>query len=170
MSSSSRRVVLVFASGALVALAPAAGCSSETTVTEVDAGDAGADASNEPDRIGPAEDTGAPLTEEQCLAACEAKHPAGLPKDQAIDTCWEQKCKGPCVDDTGVFDAGAREAGADGGDAGDGGAGTCKNEVSTGGDACDECTEASCCAEWDGCFDDAACAALNECRSACLEE
>jgi hypothetical protein len=31
-----------------------------------------------------------------CLAACEAKYPAGVPKGDAIDACWKQNCYDPC--------------------------------------------------------------------------
>lgn len=147
-------------------------CSSETTVTEAPA-DAGSDATKPSTPKGDAgggggDDAGGTQTLEECLAACETKHAAGLAKDKAIDTCWAQSCQGPCIDGDGMFDGGT---GADAGDdAGDGGAGQCKNGVETGDDACNACTSAFCCGAWDGCFDDQDCADLNDCRSACPEE
>lgn len=147
-------------------------CSSETTVVE--ATDAGGDASKpsppKNDAGGGTTDAGAEPTREECLAACETKHAAGLAKDKAIDTCWEQSCKGPCVDGNGMFDGGIPDGGDDAGDAGDAGAGQCKNGVETGDDACNACTGAFCCGAWDGCFDDQDCADLNDCRSACPEQ
>lgn len=156
----------------------AVGCSSESTPA-----DTGADAS--PEGGGhtglPAHEAGTGdgtdggdggATTEQCVAACEAKYAAGLTKDKAIDQCWAQSCKGPCVDGTGMFDGGVSDGGDagamdDAGDGGDGGGASCQNGVETGDPACNACTAAFCCGAWDGCFQDKDCAALNDCRSNC---
>jgi hypothetical protein len=45
--------------------------------------------------------------------------------------------------------------------------GSCKNEVDTPSAACSQCTVDACCAEWDACFGDAECTALNACAVAC---
>lgn len=177
--SSSRRssTALVAAFGTLVFAVTASGlaisaCSSDTAPGDpvAEGGvDAGADtrkvveASPEP----PAEDSGV-LTPEQCEAKCKADMPAAAAKYEAVDVCWAAKCKGPCVDGTGVFDAG--EAGTDAGDGGtnDGGTDLCATTYSSGSDqACDDCTEAFCCPSWDGCFNDDSCKAYNECVGDC---
>lgn len=171
----SSRIALALSFVALAAASATgfAACSSSDT-TGTASTDAGSDATrpSTPKSDGGGDAGGEP-TRDECIAACESKHAAGLAKDKAIDTCWSQSCKGPCIDGNGMFDAGIPDAGDDAGDAaaaGDGGAGQCKNGVETGDDACNDCTSAFCCGAWDGCFDDQDCAALNECRSACPEQ
>lgn len=174
----SSRIALALSFVALAAASATgfAACSSSDT-TGTASTDAGSDATRpstpKSDGGGGGGDAGGEPTRDECIAACESKHAAGLAKDKAIDTCWSQSCKGPCIDGNGMFDAGIPDAGDDAGDAaaaGDGGAGQCKNGVETGDDACNDCTSAFCCGAWDGCFDDQDCAALNECRSACPEQ
>ncbi len=169
---SSRLSILLFSGLAGISALGFAACTSETIVTE--APDAGSDASKpstpKSDAGSSGGDSGGTETWEECIAACETKHAAGLAKDKAIDTCWAQSCQGPCIDGNGVFDAGIPDGGDAGDDAGDGGAGQCKNGVETGDDACNDCTAAFCCGAWDGCFDDQDCADLNDCRSACPED
>lgn len=156
-------------SGVAVALALAAtafvGCSSDESGGETAAAeDSGADSTDTPATPRPdpprANDSGADPTLDECLAACDTEHAAGLTKDQAVDACWSANCQGPCIDATGAFDGGT-----DAGD--DAGASVCRNDVATGGTSCDSCTKTFCCAEWDGCFDDQDCSALNACRAAC---
>ncbi len=167
-----KHAVLALSGVALILGGSAVGSGCTTTTEEIQAadggGEGGGDAKPKFDSAPPEEeeDSGpGEQTEEECLAECEKKHAAGLTKDKAIDTCWETKCKGPCVDDTQVFDAGA----GDGGDAGDAGGAKCSNDVETGEEACNKCTSTFCCAEWDGCFDDQDCSDLNDCRNNCIE-
>ena len=94
-------------------------------------------------------------TVEECQLKCTKTHAAGYAKDQAIETCWSAKCAGPCI---GEPDGGTTPS-SDGG--------TCKNEVDTTDPDCDACTHAACCAEWDGCFDDADCTAYQDCYFNC---
>jgi hypothetical protein len=168
---------IVALSGAAIFLgasAVAAGCT--TTTEEIQAADGGGDGAADgkakfDSAPQPVEDADPPKkSEAECIADCEKTHATGLTKDKAIDTCWAAKCKGPCVDDTGVFDAGADAAKDAGGDAGgDGGAGKCTNDVETGDPACNGCTSVNCCPEWDGCFNDKDCSDLNDCRNTCVE-
>lgn len=168
---SSRSSILLFLVFAGTAATSFAACSSETTVVEAsDAGNDAAKPSTPKSDAGGGSDAGGTETRDECLAACETKHAAGLTKDKAIDTCWAQSCKAPCIDGTGTFDAGTVDAGDDAGDGGDAGAGQCKNGVETGDQACNDCTSAFCCGAWDGCFDDQDCADLNDCRSACPDQ
>lgn len=163
-------------SGVVFAIALAAtafvGCSSDDPGSDTAAAaDSGADSNDSPATPAPpphrATDSGADPTVEECLAACDTEHAAGLTKDHAIDTCWSANCQGPCIDANGPFDGGTADAGDAGDAAGDAGAPVCQNDVATGGTACDSCTKAFCCAEWDGCFGDQDCSALNACRAAC---
>jgi hypothetical protein len=160
-----KKVVLTLACAGLTAgLAFSfSACSSSTTSPDTGTTEAGPDARKEAGV--PVDDGGtdAGQTFEQCNAACEAAHPAGLKLDVKIDDCWTAHCQAPCVDGTGGFDAGGAEAG----DGGDGGALACTNDVQTGDTTCDSCTKTWCCASWDGCFNDTDCAALNDCRSNC---
>jgi hypothetical protein len=152
-----------------VAATVGAGCSTTTEVYEPgDASDASTDKPKVDSAPAQEPDTGPPPpTEEECIADCRTKHSAGAAKDKLIEDCWETKCKGPCIDETGVFDAGAD--GGDAGDAGDGGGPACKNPVETDDTSCDLCTKVNCCASWDGCFDDQDCSALNECIGDCIQ-
>jgi hypothetical protein len=90
-----------------------------------------------------------------CLAACEAKYPAGVPKGDAIDACWKQNCYDPC---NGMAPS-STQFGAQ--------HGACKYDVKTPAAACSQCTVDKCCAAWDACFGDEDCAALNKCTIAC---
>jgi hypothetical protein len=118
-----------------------------------------------------------PLTRSQCIATCRTQHGAGFDKDKAIDKCWETFCVPACADPPPGADAGtdasladaSDDAGDDAGDAAapDAGAPACKNDVVTGAADCDLCTKQSCCAAWDGCFDDPDCVALNDCIQKC---
>lgn len=142
-----------------------AACSSDTTTTS-DPGDAAPEASSKIDSGSSSSSGSSGQTEGGTATDCETKcfqdHPTGEMRYDAIDVCWEAKCKGPCVDSSGMFDAGA-----DAGDAGDG-AVLCGTEVTSGVDmACDQCTDAFCCAEWQGCFKNDDCIALNDCLSEC---
>ncbi|WP_146647525.1 hypothetical protein [Labilithrix luteola] len=158
--------IAVGVGAAAFAIAAFVGCSSDNPGSDTAAAeDSGTDAPLPPATPRPdpprATDSGADPTLDGCLAACDTAHPAGLVKDEAIDTCWSDNCQGPCIDATGPFDGGTSD------DAGDAGPLACKNDVSTGGTACTRCTEAFCCAPWDACFDDADCSGLNACRAAC---
>lgn len=150
-------LVALAACGIAVSIA----CSTTTTPGTTSGGNP-ADAAIEEDTSVPVilKDAGkdAPATQtlEECLAKCDKDHPTGLVKDKAIDTCWTTRCAGPCV---GEADGGTTTSDA----------GACKNDVDTGDVECDACTVAACCAEWDGCFDDADCSALQDCRLACEE-
>lgn len=95
-----------------------------------------------------------------CREECEAAHGAGQSKDEAIGSCWETHCAAACIQQTPV-DAGS--------DAGVPDAGTCSQPVVTPSEDCDTCTRTFCCAEWDGCFGDEACTALNACYQTCIQ-
>lgn len=155
---------LLLASGAGVAISA---CSSSTT----DAPAAGADASgdviardtNRPAvDAGPEPDAEAGQTQAECLAACNAAHPASVAKEDAIGTCWDTMCKGPCVDTPATgFDAGEAglpEAGPNP---------LCTTGATTGSADCDNCTTANCCPSWSGCFNDTDCSALDDCLGTC---
>lgn len=142
-----------------------AACSSDTTTTS-DPGDAATETGPKIDSGSSTSSSGSSGQTEGGAPDCETKcfqdHPAGEKLYDAIDVCWEAKCKGPCVDENGMFDAGADAA-----DAGDG-AVLCGTEVTSGVDmSCDQCTDAFCCADWQGCFKNDDCIALNECLSEC---
>ena len=141
--------VFVLAAGEIVA------CSGDEPAGPSDAGSE----SSKPDanRPAPLETDARPKT---CRRQCEEAHPAGLPRDEAVNACWETHCKGPCIDEMtedGGIDAGASDGG------------TCVSPVVTISLACDQCTGASCCTEWDGCFQEPECVALNACYQQCTE-
>jgi len=144
-------------------------CSS--TVEPATPGDAGVegggDAKPQPDAFVPPEDSATKPTPEQCEAQCFVTHAGAKAKYEGVDTCWEAKCKGPCVDDTGTYDGGTADAGA--GDAGENG--LCGTEYGSGYDtpACDNCTTDNCCAEWTACYGSKDCQDLDECIGKCYE-
>ena len=108
------------------------------------------------------------VTAAECLAKCKTLHPSAVSKYDAIDTCWTQSCKGPCIDSSGMFDAGADAGEGGSGNANDGGTNLCGTPVASAVDrACDDCTEALCCPAWKGCYDDADCLDYNRCVNAC---
>jgi hypothetical protein len=89
-----------------------------------------------------------------CVSACEAKYPKAAAKSRAIDSCWSDHCDA-CTsmpESKALFSPQAA---------------SCTTEVETPSAACSECTAQSCCAEWDACFGDADCLALNACSVAC---
>lgn len=139
--------------------------SSEEPKAPTDAGTEAStgDAKPAPDQFVPPTDSGTKLTPEQCEAECFKTYATSKPRYDAVDTCWAAKCKGPCVDDDGMYDGGTA-------DAGDAGAGVCGTEYGSGlGDACDNCTTDNCCAEWTGCYGNADCQKLDECIGVCYE-
>lgn len=165
--SSRRPVALLFALFIPVAGACAfTACSaSEDPVTPTEAGaEAGGDAKPQPDAFVPPTDSGTKLTPEQCEAECFKTNAGAKAKYEGVDTCWEAKCKGPCVDETGIYDGGS----ADAGDAGD--QGLCGTEYGSGIDlACDNCTTDNCCAEWTACYGSKDCQDLDECIAKCYQ-
>lgn len=98
-------------------------------------------------------DAASPETYEGCVAACEAKYPAGVLKGKKIDDCWIASCPACQNMPPGQLQPPAN--------------GTCQNGVATPAAACSQCTVDKCCAAWDGCFGDAECKALNTCVVAC---
>ena len=154
----------LFASGAGFAISA---CSSSTSDAPA-AGDAAADVIARDTSRPPPPDAGpdpvveAGQTKAQCLAACNTSHPGSVAKEDAIGTCWDTSCKGPCVDTpTTAFDAGEAglpEAGANP---------VCGTGATTASADCDNCTTASCCPSWAGCFNDTDCAALDDCLGKC---
>jgi hypothetical protein len=159
MSSRTIGAFVIFSTlaGAVVTSFGAGGCSDEEKSANADAGsDANVPDANRP---APPEIDAALQT---CRERCEEEHPTGLQKDEAINSCWETFCGAPCID----------QLPPDGGVAADGAApdgGTCISPVITPSLSCDECTNTSCCAEWDACFQDPECAALNACYQSCEE-
>jgi hypothetical protein len=142
-------------------------CSSSTNETPAAGTDAAADviardAFRPPVDAGPEPDAEAGQTKQQCIDACNAKHPASVAKETAIGTCWDTMCKGPCVDNPATpFDAGEAgtpEAGANP---------LCGTGAATGDPDCDNCTTANCCPSWSGCFADTDCSALDDCLGTC---
>jgi hypothetical protein len=95
-------------------------------------------------------------TFDQCIAACEAQYPKGVPIGDGIDQCWAKSCSTSC----NGLGAGMQFPPAHG---------QCKNVVETPGADCSQCTVDHCCAAWDACFDNADCAALNKCSIACYK-
>lgn len=160
MSLRAAGLVMFSALGAVLGLAALAGGCSEDEPAKTSEADGG-DAADVVQRDAPpAGEAGPPLTRETCLADCAARFPEGKSKDDAIVACWAANCAGRCT--PGASDAGVPEAGAD--------AGSCRNPVTTFDPSCDLCTVASCCAEWDGCFDDDACVRYVECAADCPAE
>jgi hypothetical protein len=90
-----------------------------------------------------------------CIAACEAKHPAAAKKNKEIDACFMASCAAACEKP----DPDGQIHGPTGTD--------CKSPVGTPSAACSTCVAKNCCAVWDGCFGDAECQALNACATAC---
>ncbi|MBX3224422.1 MAG: hypothetical protein KF795_28155 [Labilithrix sp.] len=157
MSSRTLGTVLVLGSfaGVLALSSASGGCSDDEAPA---ATDAGADRAPDVNRAPPAADDAA--TPKSCRKACEEAHPTAIAKDEAIDTCWETFCSDPCIEELPI----------DGGIVADGAApdgGTCSAPVLTTSLDCDQCTNTSCCASWDGCFEDTECAALNACYQEC---
>lgn len=131
--------------------------------------EAGGDAKPAPD-ANTGTDSATKPTFEQCVDQCFKDHPSSKAKYDAVDTCWAASCKGPCVDENGMFDAGA-EAGTPDAGGNDGGNGLCGTEIASGIDkACDDCTEANCCTAWEGCYKDKDCLELNDCIGTCAEQ
>ena len=95
-------------------------------------------------------------TFDQCIAACEAQYPKGVPIGDGIDQCWAKSCSTSC----NGLGAGMQFPPAHG---------QCKNVVETPGADCSQCTVDHCCAAWDACFDNADCTALNKCSIACYK-
>ena len=116
-------------------------------------GDAALDAPAQPQRPASPTYDGATRT---CREECEVSHAAGRSKDEAIGSCWATHCNAACIEQTSV-------------DAGSADAGSCSQPVVSPSEDCDTCTRAFCCAEWDGCFGDEACSALNACYQTCIE-
>jgi hypothetical protein len=149
--------LLVLFLGALGTAAALAGCSDDESLkAPSDSGREGAI----PDANRPAPEEPDAEEPKSCRERCEEAHPTALAKDEAIDSCWETNCGGPCI----------QELPPDGGIAADGAApdgGTCISPVLTISLACDECTNMFCCASWDGCFQDPECTALNACYQQC---
>jgi len=154
---SSRAIsALVLLAGGLFGLANAiAGCSDEEPTSAADAGieAAGPDAN----RPAPPDVDVPSLT---CEERCREAHPAGVAKDEAVSSCWDTHCTGPCIEQL-PGDGGTDGAAPDGG--------TCVSPVVTVSAACDECTNTFCCTEWDVCFQEPECAALNACYQQCTE-
>lgn len=155
MSSRLLGPLLVLAASGASALF--SGCSDDATPAPVDAGaDSAPPDANRPPRP---EDSAAPRS---CREQCAEAHPTGLPKDEAINSCWKTFCGDRCIE----------ELPTDGGGGADGAApdgGTCASKVVTVSLACDECTNTSCCASWDDCFQDPECTALNACYQQCAD-
>jgi len=155
MSSSTLRALVVVLAPLAAAAALTGGCSDDEAPPEADAGAE----SGPPDANRPAPpESDAAL--KSCREECEEAHPTGLPKDEAINSCWETHCGDPCIE----------QRPGDGGGGGDGAApdgGTCTSPVVTVSVSCDECTHTFCCASWDGCFQDPECTALNACYQRC---
>ena len=151
----------LFALGAAFAM-PACSSTTETTVSR----DATTDEPKDTSVDTSLEDVHQ-QTAEECAEECRKAHPTGAAKDDAIDSCWEANCNDPCfgtgatIPDGGYPDAGV---GTDGG--------MCQNEVEFDppDPTCSACTQAYCCAAWDGCFNDDDCLALNDCYNACPAE
>ncbi len=158
MSSRALAVFLILSTstGALALASAMTGCSEDEPRAN---GDGGTDGSMEANRPAAPETDARPKT---CREQCEEAHPAGLPRDEAVDSCWDTHCRNPCIE--GVVDDGGI---AEGGAAPDGG--TCASPVVTISLACDECTNTFCCAAWDECFQEPECAALNACYQDCTE-
>jgi hypothetical protein len=167
----STRFAVTLTAGMLLAIGAGlaiSACSSSTTEAPAAAGvDAALDAPHDTNRPAvdastPDDDSGPTQTRDQCVAACNAKYPAAVAKDDAIGTCWDAKCKGPCVDDPATaFDAG--EAGTP--DAGP--SPLCGTGVPSFSQDCNDCTTANCCPAWAGCFGDPDCTALDMCFGTC---
>jgi hypothetical protein len=92
---------------------------------------------------------------DDCVAACEAKHPQAAKLAKAIDTCWQNNCDS-CL---------AMERGANQGPQ----SGSCQTDVYTPSADCSQCTVWNCCDAWDACFGNADCVALNKCSVACYK-
>ena len=160
-----KRTPVVLALAVLVPLAVVAACSStdsSSSSSSSGGSDASAsDATNFPD-VGKVDsgkaDTGGggPTNFDECVAVCDKQFPNGLAKDQKIVTCWETKCATSCGSSP---DGGPDLPGTDGG--------KCTQAVDTGDAKCDTCTNANCCAEWDGCFSDKECNDYEACFADC---
>jgi hypothetical protein len=137
----------------------AGGCSEDEPAETIEA-DGGGGADIVQRDAPPAGEAAPPFTRGACLAECEAKFPAGKSKDDALVACWTANCAGSCT--PSASDAGVPEAGAD--------AGSCRFPVTTFDPGCDLCTVSSCCAEWDGCFDDDVCVRYIGCTADCPAE
>ena len=149
-------LVLAASGGAAFASALFSGCSDDAPPAPVDAG--AESAPPDANRSARPEDSAAPKS---CREQCAEAHPTGLPKDEAIDSCWKAFCTDPCIEELTADGGGAGGAAPDGG--------TCVSPVVTVSLACDECTTTSCCASWDDCFQDPECTALNACYQQCAD-
>lgn len=111
-------------------------------------------------------DAGRPAATNQatCIAYCEADFPAGHVKGQAIDTCWKASCDPSCTHMPDRLPGGQVT--------GPTAASTnrCVQQVLTPSPSCSDCNSTFCCAEWDGCFGDTECVALNQCAIKCFTD
>lgn len=149
-------LVLATSGGGFGASALFSGCSDDAAPAPVDAGAESAPPdANRPPRP---EDSAAPKS---CRDECAEAHPTGLPKDEAINSCWRTFCSDPCIEELPADGGGVDGAARDGG--------TCVSPVVTVSLACDDCTSTSCCASWDDCFQDPECIALNACYQQCAD-
>ena len=157
MSSRALGVLLIVSSAASAfAAGMMTGCSEDEPAGP---GDAGSDGSRpDANRPAPTEPDARPKT---CREQCEEAHPTGLPKDEAVNSCWETHCNVPCIEQL-PGDGGIDGAAPDGA--------ACESPVVTVSVACDECTNAFCCGAWDGCFQEPECAALNACYQQCTDD
>ena len=157
MGSRTLGALLVVSTSAAGFATAMAGCSDDEPGAPADGGTEGA--APDANRPAPPERDAQPKT---CREQCEEAHPTGVPRDEAVNSCWQTHCQGPCIDGLP----------ADGGIAADGAApdgGTCISPVVTISLACDECTNTFCCTAWDECFQDPECTALNACYQECTE-
>jgi hypothetical protein len=97
-----------------------------------------------------------------CFEYCHSRYGAGLLKERPLVDCLTRACLPAGVCDVPV------DAGFDGGFASDGGPPSCREPLASPlGEPCERCIAERCCTEWDTCFDDRDCRALEECYFAC---
>ncbi len=109
---------------------------------------------NEPDCIALL-DCASVCNDNACIASCEAKHPTGASKMNALSSCANTKCGSTC----------------NGGGGGGGGspppAGSCG--LTSGVATCDACLDASCCGQTTSCITDSDCVAIVNCYNGCSD-
>lgn len=90
-----------------------------------------------------------------CMTACEAAHPSGMKKIDALSTCATTTCGAAC--------------GGPAGGGGGAGPGAASCGLTSGDATCDACLDGSCCTATTACLGDADCVALVRCYDPCTD-
>lgn len=104
-----------------------------------------------------------PTNQAECIAACEAAHPEGKVKADAITACWTASCDPACtfMPDRLDHNVGPENAPTV--------CGVPELPILVPSPSCAQCTQDNCCTQWAECFSglQADCTLLNQCATEC---